>query len=350
MPEITGKERVLAAFQREYADRVPVMIAAAMNCAHLIGYTLEDYLLDDCIAMETTAKALEVFPSDLVRVPGDPLLPMTAQARYRKKHGPDTRMEPPLKDKARIEHLSFQDPRKSSSYRPYIDLCRQSAEAFPDKAAVALFPGPWSGAVNFRGVENVLLDTVDDPEFVHRLMRISTDLAIDRGMALAETGVLMVVCGDPSASCSLISPKIYREFVQPYHHELMGALKGENGGKVLCGLHICGYIDPMMEEVLDTGPDFIEIDGPSSLKKMVEASKKKVVIRGNLSVELFLHGTREDIDQAVRSCIETAAAGSAYILSHGCALPPDASLDSIRYYMEAAFKYGIYGSSFLKSP
>ena len=233
MPEITGKERVLAAFQREYADRVPVMIAAAMNCVHLIGSTLEDYLLDDRIAMEATAKALEVFPSDLVRVPGDPLLPMTAQARYRKKHGPDTRMEPPLKDKARIKDFSFQDPKKSSSYRPYIDLCRQAAEAFPDKATVALFPGPWSGAVNFRGVEDIILDTMDDPEFIHRLMRISTDLAIARGMALAETGVMMVVSGDPSASCSLISPKIYREFVKPYHRELMGVLKGKTGGKVL---------------------------------------------------------------------------------------------------------------------
>ena len=350
MPEITGKERVMAAFQREYADRVPVMIAAAMNSLHLIGSTLEDYLLNDRIAMEATAKALEVFPSDLVRVPGDPLLPMTAQARYRKKHGPDTRMEPPLKDKARIQDFSFQDPKKSSSYRPYIDLCRQAAEGFPDKVAVALFPGPWSGAVNFRGAEDIILDTVDDPEFVHRLMRIATDLAIARGMALAETGVLMVVSGDPSASCSLISPKIYRQFVQPYHRELMGVLKGKTGGKVWCGLHICGYIDPIMEEVLDTGPDFIEIDGPSSLKKMVEVSKKRAVIRGNLSVELFLHGTREEIDQAVRSCIETAAAGSAYILSHGCALPPDASLDSIRYYMEAAFKYGIYGSPFLRLP
>ncbi len=88
---------------------------------------------------------------------------------------------------------------------------------------------------------------------------------------MAETGILMVVCGDPSASCSLISPKIYREFDQPYPRELMGALKGKSGGKVLCGLHICGYIDPIMEVVLDTGPDFIEIDGPSSLQKMVEA-------------------------------------------------------------------------------
>jgi uroporphyrinogen decarboxylase len=343
MSQITGRERVLAAFNREYLDRVPICIASAMNCVEEAGYSLEDFLLDDDIAMKVTAKSLELFPSDMVRVPGDPTLPIIAEARFRKKHGENARMEPILKDKSRINEISFQDPKKSPSYRKYLDLCRISAMEFGERAVQALFPGPWSGAANFRGVEAIIIDTMDDPEFVHRLMRITTDLAKQRGLALMETGVLMVVAGDPSASCSLISPKIYREFIKPYHKELMDHLKEEGSKrKVFAGLHICGYIDPIMEDLVDVEPDFIEIDGPSSLKRMVEVSKRKVVIRGNIRSELFLQGEREDMDNAVKECIETAAKGSAYILSHGCALPPNAPLERIRWYMEAGLRYGRY--------
>lgn len=205
-----------------------------------------------------------------------------------------------------------------------------------------MIPGPWSNAMNFRGAEAIIFDTVEDPDFVHELMRITTDLAKARGMALAETGLLMVVVADPSASCSLISPKIYRRFVKPYHLELIDHFKENMCQSVFFGLHICGNIDPIMEDLVEVGPDFIEIDGPSSLKKMVEASEKRIVIRGNLPMELFLNGSREEIEQSVKACIETAAEGSAYILSHGCTIPPDAPLERIRYYMEAAFRYGTY--------
>lgn len=343
MSQVTGKERVLAAFNREYADRVPMCIAAAMNCVEEVGFSLEDFLLDDDIAMKVTARALELFPSDLVRVPGDPTLPIIADARYRKKHGANARMEPLLKDKSRINEISFQEPKKSQTYRKYLDLCRMSAVEFGDRAVQALFPGPWTGAANFRGIENIIIDTADDPDFVHRLMRITTDLAKARGLALLETGILMVVAGDPSASCSLISPRIYREFIKPYHRELMDHLREEAKRRgAFVGLHICGYIDPIMEELMEVEPDFIEIDGPSSLKKMVEISKKRVVIRGNIPSELFLQGERDDMERTVKQCIEIAARGSAYILSHGCALPPNAPLERIRWYMEAGLRYGTY--------
>jgi len=340
MAQYTGKERVVAAFRREHTDRVPLAIAAALNCVGELGYTREEYLLDDEIAMKATARALEMFPSDIVRVPGDPTLPMVAQARFSKKHGPDAKMKPPLRDKSTIEFFSYQDPRKSKSYTPYLELCRRCVRDFPDKAVHALMPGPWSNAVGLRGLEEFLFDTVEDPEFVHKLMKITTQLTKERGEALAETGILMLVAGDPSASCSVISPKIYREFIKPYHAEIVEYFKGVKRQDFYFGLHICGYTDPLMEDLVEVGPDFIEIDGPSSLKRMVEVSGGKVLIRGNLPVELFIGGTREDFDKAVKECIDTAAAGSGYILSHGCALPPDATLERLRFYADAALKYG----------
>ena len=114
------------------------------------------------------------------------------------------------------------------------------------------------------------------------------------------------------------------------------------GKKKSLWLHICGYTDPIMEDLVSLGVDLIEFDEPSSLKNAVEVSQKRVAIAGNLATSLFVEGTREQIEQAVKDCIETAAEGSGYILSSGCLVPATSPPENIRYFMEAAVKYGTY--------
>ena len=36
--------------------------------------------------------------------------------------------------------------------------------------------GPWNIAVHLRGTESLLMDTYDDPAFVHDLMKFSTEV------------------------------------------------------------------------------------------------------------------------------------------------------------------------------
>ena len=97
-----------------------------------------------------------------------------------------------------------------------------------------------------------------------------------------------------------------------------------------------------MEDIVSTGIDGMSIDESSSLKKMFDASKSKTVVIGNLSPQLFAEGTKEDIEEAVRKCMETAAGESGYILASGCAIPPHTPRENLKYVMEAADKYGRY--------
>ena len=101
-------------------------------------------------------------------------------------------------------------------------------------------------------------------------------------------------------------------------------------------LHICGYIDPIMEDIIDTGIGFISLDSPSSLNQLVSLSKGKVAIMGNVSTSLFANGTPEEMEEALESCIETAASGSGFILSSGCEIPLNSTPDRVDHY----FQYG----------
>jgi uroporphyrinogen-III decarboxylase len=73
---------------------------------------------------------------------------------------------------------------------------------------------------------------------------------------------------------------------------------------------------------------------------MVELSQKRVVIMGNVPTRLFSQGTQEEMEAAVKGCIDTAAKGGAFLLSSGCDIPADSRPELIHGYIDAARKWG----------
>ena len=179
---------------------------------------------------------------------------------------------------------------------------------------------------------------MDDPQFVHELMKKGSEFSKARGDALLETGVNLMLA-ETSASCSIISPRIYQEFVHPYLKELIDYFKQKNAA---IDLHICGYTNPILEYTTSLDIDIIDIDGPTSLSKTLELSKQKICVRGNLAAELFLEGTKEQIEGAVKNCVETASESNKYILSPGCTIPEHTPMENITAFWEAGLKYGAY--------
>ncbi|NVM26761.1 MAG: hypothetical protein HWN70_12705, partial [Desulfobacterales bacterium] len=62
----------------------------------------------------------------------------------------------------------------------------------------------------------------------------------------------------------------------------------------------------------------------------------KVTIMGNVPTALFATGTREEMQEAISNCVETAAEGSGFILSSGCEIPLNSTEDRIVHF----FTYG----------
>src|SRR5207253_6916173 len=100
----------------------------------------------------------------------------------------------------------------------------------------AVLVGPWTIAMLMRNPELMCLDTIDDPRFVHELMRFTTEYAKRVGDAVLETRIGLSY-SDPTASCSLVGPDTYREFIKPYHKDLVDHFKAEKVGTTV---HICG--------------------------------------------------------------------------------------------------------------
>jgi len=345
MEEKTGRHYMISDVKRQYTDRVPTTILIGQYCSKMSRYTVREILTDARKGAEAHLAFYDRFQPDSLIIYNDLYLELEAIGCELEfpEDGPSHPKTVFLDDKSKLAGLKVPDPKKDGRLPYFMELCERVSDKVKKTATIGLgHAGPWNLAMHLRGVEQLMLETYDDPEFVHEIMRFTTEVARRVGDTLIEVG-LVPSLSEATASCSLISPQIYRLFIKPYHKELCDYFRSK---KVPVSLHICGYIDPVMEDILDTGIDILSMDSPSSLKKMVECSNGRVIIIGNVPTSLFATGSRDEMEKAIRDCIDTAAEGSGFILSSGCEIPPDSTEDRIDYY----FKYGRrYGREFISS-
>jgi len=332
----TGKERMEAAFSGEKLDRQPVLLLLGGHYAERAGYTLEQFFTQPEAALETAKITAEELDSDALFVPFNPLMP-DAQEAFRKMMG-----KPPSIKKADIKEKlpkwSVRLPREDPLFSGHLDMCEKCVEVFPDYHITTMIGGPWSFGLELRGANEAMEDLYDDKQFLHDLMKYTTETVIARCLAALELGVSPFI-GDPSAGMSLISPAVYAEHVLPYHQKIVEAIH-DKGGRV--SFHICGYVDPIFQDLIDLGIDGLSIDGPSSLEKLFELGRGKTTIIGNVDPILFMQGTPSQLEEEAKKCLDIAQGEARYIVGPGCQIPLQADLNNIKAFTEACHTYGAF--------
>ena len=340
MENLTGRQYMVSALKRQYTDRIPTTVLIGPYCSKLTNYTVREILKDPKKSAEAHLAFYNRFQPDSLIIYNDIFLEVEAVGC--ELEFPEDSISHPkstlLKDQSQLADLKIPDPKKDGRLPYFFELCERVSAGIGKTAVVGLgHSGPWNLAMHLRGAEQLLIECITEPEFVHDLMKFTTEVVRTVGDAVIEAGFLPSP-GEAFASCSLISPEIYRDFIKPCHQELCEYFRSK---KAPMTIHICGYIDPIMEHVIDTGINFVSLDAPSSLRKLVEHSNGKLTIMGNVPTTLFATGTREEMEKAITDCIETAAAeGSGYILSSGCEIPLNSTEDRVEHFFRYAHDSG----------
>jgi uroporphyrinogen decarboxylase len=333
---VTGKQRMEAAFRGEKLDRVPVFLILGAHLADRAGFTLQQALTDPEAALKTAQLTSQEIASDMGFVPFNPFMP-DAQEAIRQLMGKLPSIKrPDIKEKLPRWHV--RDVREDKLFAAHLDVCQKTVALFPDRHIETLIGGPWSFALELRGMEEAMEDIYEDKAFLHDLMRFTTDTVIARSLAVVEMGIIPFV-GDPSAGMSVISPAVYREFVRPYHKQVVDAIH-EKGGRVV--FHICGYVDPIMEDLVSLGVDGLSIDGPSSLEKMFAAGRGKTLIIGNVDPMLFVEGTFDQLEAKVTECLAVSQGEARYAFAPGCQIPLAAPLENVKHFVHCCHKHGTH--------
>lgn len=180
-------------------------------------------------------------------------------------------------------------------------------------------PGCWQDAACLYGIENLIFATYDDPDWVHTFLNIMLERKLKYVQTLAGAQYDLIEHGGGDASTTVISPKIFRNFVAPYDQQVIATAQ-EMGQRIV--YHTCGGMMPILEDLADMGPDAIETLTPSEMGGDVDLAEVKrrvgdrvCMIGGFDQFHHFINCSEKETRAAVRHAFEAAGDGGGFILS-----------------------------------
>jgi hypothetical protein len=179
--------------------------------------------------------------------------------------------------------------------------------------------GVWQDAACLVPIEDLILATYDDPKWVHELLGILMRRKAAYIESLKGARYDIIEGGGGSASSTVISPRIFDEFVAPYDKPLID-LAHQAGQRV--AYHTCGGMMPLLERIAAMGPDAMETFTPPAMggdTNLAEAKKRigdKCCMIGGFDQFHFFQGcSPEETRAEVRRCFQEAGPGGGFILS-----------------------------------
>ena len=156
---------------------------------------------------------------------------------------------------------------------------------------------------------------IDDPEFVEEALDFITDKEIQCAIAQLDAGADFIGMGD--AAASLISRKMYMEYIHPREKKIVEAIHAAGG---YVKLHICGDINHIVADMIDTGADIVDIDYMVDYDRSIQLSEGRCSISGHINPTSTVYkGTPEENRQWVRYYAEHG--NERTIVSSGCEIP-----------------------------
>lgn len=182
-------------------------------------------------------------------------------------------------------------------------------------------PGPWQDAIEMHGMENMIMAALEKPDWVHHFVEAITQRRlrfIEESLKGAKLDLMEF--GGGGASCTVISPAVFEEFVLPYDARVIRAIHDEGVPVVY---HTCGGMMAILDLIPRNGCDASEtltpqsmggdITDPSAVKRTLGA---QVALIGGVDQEHVLkRGSEEDIRRHVRDLFGAYGEGGGYICS-----------------------------------
>jgi uroporphyrinogen decarboxylase len=195
-----------------------------------------------------------------------------------------------------------------------------------------------------RGMQTFLTDFHLEPEIAHAICRRITEIRVQQARRFAHAGVDIIRLGDDIVTQQgrMMSREIYQEFIQPGVKQIVAAAKEVNP-EVLVFMHCCGRVEPVIDDLLETGIDVLNPLQPecNDLGRIKAQYGDRLSFWGGIGVQSVMpHGTPEEVRQAVRDTAATLGTGGGLLLAPAHILDPAVPWANVVAYIEAARQAG----------
>ncbi len=331
-------ERTMAAIHGGLPDKVPVDLHNFQMCAEASGLEFQKFFTDGNVMAEYQIALWKRFGHDVMLLENGTAALAEAlgcHVTYR-KDAPPVIHQPLLQDIRDVHKLKSIDIKTCPILRENLKATKKVVRELGDKVFIMGRgdQGPFSLAALLLGIDAFMIElaTGEHDQLIHKLLGFCTDFIMQYTTEQIKTGAHGTSIGDSTAGPDLVSPTIYRTYAVQYEKYIAEAVHDVGG---LFALHICGNATHIIEDMIRTQADILEIDQKTDLGAARDYAKGKATLLGQIEPLKFRVGAPADIAEEVHRELSLMGVNGGFVLGPGCALASDTPYSNIEALIQA---------------
>ncbi len=287
-------------------------IVCADHCAHLLKMNFAEVAYDGEKIAQVLEYGYNFYQYDMVLVFVDPYVEAEALG-CKVEFNPYPRL---LRSSELIGKNFIKGAHFNSSKNRTGEIIK-AAKILKNRIDVPVFvsiKGPFSLASFIAGIDSFLRMLLKDEKKAKTIIDLALQFQLDYLERLFSIGVNIFI-GDPLASCSVISSKIFEQFAFEPIRRLVNKIK-EKGFTV--GIHICGETKPILSMLDSLNADILSIEDIRP--------ETKTLKMGGVKTDTILNGDQEKIKYEIKEALKHPY----LILSTSCDVPIETKPESIK--------------------
>ncbi|MBI5252706.1 MAG: uroporphyrinogen decarboxylase family protein [Desulfomonile tiedjei] len=338
MAAMTPRERVQKFFRREPVDAMPVfsgmglvtiqainkmgirfaqvhgsadyLARSAMTSADLFGFDSVIVPYDMCTMAEAMGRGVTVYEN------AEGVLYPTVPDKWTSLD--DVKLEEGWIDKARM-------PKVEEAFKILLK------EANGKYAVGAWVLGPFTLGGQVIELDLLLKGAARDRARVEAFMDKMTDAVIDVAKRYQALGVDYMNVREMGSGTDLLSPRMWKQLIQPYLKRIFDELKSP---KIL---HICGGTDLIVDLMNDCGADALSFDQKNNLVETRKKIGNDVILLGNFDPwDTLCQKEAADVPAVMKACIDAGVDA----VWPGCDIWPEVKPENVAAWVNTVREYG----------
>ncbi len=251
-----------------------------------------------------------------------------------------TYMRNPLRDADSLEEIqSYPYPDYAHADTSHMRAAADALHARGLAATGNMQCTVWETAWYMRGMENLMVDMLEDDPKAECLLNIVTDRAVKRAEAFARAGADLLYLGDDVGMqrTPMMSMSLYSDWLKPRLKRVIDAARAVKPDIVVL-YHSCGFVTPFIPHLIEVGVDVLNPVQPECMdfQEIHAEFGRALSFHGTVGTQTTMpFGTPGEVKKTVWKNAEAAGNAGGLWVAPTHLLEPEVPWENVVAYVEA---------------